>query len=367
MRALISALFVMTLCLGIPITDVAGASEKGEIIYSGKYPDKCLQNIVQENLQGVEKGYALKLTPDQWHAPILKLFCDAKNRKDFTPYSTIEFYFRSPSSNPGNPTFELRTWNQTSLKVPILKYISGGTIDNTFRKVTIPLSQLVSKEWDLGNVESLAWNADGEGRVYYVDKITLRQTLPPTLITEGQLRPFPESNTVLKLTFSKRCQEKTVKDLRNYSISSANDSLYSIPVHPVDAGFSYRVHSFSPSGVAQKRFSVYIRLPNPLQNNSTYSVSVKGLSDEFGNIMSPNEFVLDYSDRRILNPNIKVNQEGYLPEGPKIGYVGGYLGDMGGGTWAVGDKGSALYWDGRTTPKTSCCSCEQRLYGEFQD
>ncbi len=351
MRALISALFVMTLCLGIPITDVAGASEKGEIIYSGQYPDKCLQNIVQKNLHGVEKGYALKLTPDQWHAPIFKLFCDARNRKDFTPYSTIEFYFRSPSSNSGNPTFELRTWDKTSLKVPIVKYISGGIIDNTFRKVTIPLAQLVSKEWDLGNVESLAWNADGEGRVYYVDKIILRQTQPPSLITEGQWRPFPESNTVIRLTFSKGCQEKTAKDLNNYSISSSNDPLYFVPAHPVDAGFTHRVHSFTPSGVAQKRFSVYIRLANPLQNNSTYSVSVKGLSDEFGNIMSPNEFVLDYTDRQILNPNIKVNQEGYLPEGPKIGYVGGYLGDMGGGTWAVGDKGSSLYWDGRTTPK----------------
>ena len=103
MRALISALCVMALCLGIPITDVAGASEKGEIVYSGKYPDKCLKNIVQENLKGVEKGYALKLTPDQWHAPILKLFCDAKNRKDFTPYSTIEFYFPEPQFQSWKP------------------------------------------------------------------------------------------------------------------------------------------------------------------------------------------------------------------------------------------------------------------------
>ncbi|MFH0957907.1 MAG: glycoside hydrolase family 9 protein [Pseudomonadota bacterium] len=362
MRTLILPLTVMFF-LGISGTQVNGSFEQGETIFSGKYPEKCLHYITEENSQGVDNSSALKLTPDRWHSPVLKLFCDGEKRRDFSPYSAIEFYFRSPNSNPGNPTFALRTWNQTSLKAPILKYISGGMIDNTFRKVTIPLSQLVSKEWDLGNVESLQWNADSESRIYYVDKIKLRQTVQPTLLTEGQWQPFPESDTVIRLTFSKRCKEETVKDLRNYSISSSNDPVYSIPAHPVDAGFSYRVHSFSPSGTPKKRFSVYIRLPDRLKNGSNYVLNVRGLTDEFGNTISPVEFTFDYSDRQIINPNIKVNQEGYLPEGPKIGYVGGYLGDTGGVAWAVGNRGITLHWDGKNTPKRVVAPVSSPLRG----
>jgi photosystem II stability/assembly factor-like uncharacterized protein len=356
-------IFSVMVFLGLPVNDADSSNHNVEKIYSGKYPDKCLHYIVQENLQGIDKGPALKLTPDKWHTPLLKLNCDGKSRRDFTPFSTIEFYFKSPDPDPGNPTFELRTWNMASPKVSIRKYVSGGIIDNTFRRVSIPLSNLVSKEWDLGNVESLVWNADSKDRVYYVDRISLKQNQPPILVTEGQWRPFPESNTVLRLTFSHRCQDKTAKDVRNYLISSSNDSLYSVPVNPVDAGFSYRVHSFSPSGVAQKRFSVYIRLPKPLQNDSTYKIQLEGLADEFGNTIAPVEFVFDYTDRQTLNTNIKVNQEGYLPDGPKIGYVGGYLGDLGGETWAVGDRGNTIHWDGRATPKKVVVPVESALRG----
>jgi photosystem II stability/assembly factor-like uncharacterized protein len=319
----------------------------GEVLYSDECEALCLQNMTRESSQGVDRGTALKLAPDPWHSPTYKLFCGKNPRRDFTPYSVLEFYFRSPSQNPGNPTIQLRTYNHSSRIAKIRDYISEGAIDNTFRLVRIPLSDLVTGQWDLGNVETLVWNVDPERRIYYVDKITLRQTTLPALITEGKWSPFPESDTILRLTFNRRWQEDTVRQLQNYSLSSTSDNAYAKPVHPSDIGLHSRVEGFSPSKVAATRFSVFLRFPEPLKSSNSYTLHVKGINDEFCNSMTPTEVVFRYDDTTLPNANTKVNQEGYLLDGHKIGYVGGYLGDLGGGVWAVGDNGTVFCWNKR--------------------
>jgi photosystem II stability/assembly factor-like uncharacterized protein len=349
MNRLMKVFLVLVLCAGhsgaygtVPCSD-------GEILYSGKCRNDCIKFIVQEASQGMDHGNALKLTPDAWHSPVYRINCTDKSRMDFSAYNILEFYFRTPSPDPGNPTLSLHTWNQRSREVEIRNYISGGIIDNTFRLVSIPLSQLVTERWDLGNVESLEWNKDSKRRIYYVDNIKLRQTEPPALITEGKWRPSQESDNVLRLTFSKRWLQETVRDRNNYSISSLTDPSYLSPVHPLNVGLHYRVETFSPSRVARNRFCVFIRLPKPLKNGSSYTLRVHGVKDEFCNLMEPTELVFAYDENAFLNTNIKINQEGYLPGGPKVGYVGGYLGDLGGGAWAVGDNGAIFFLDHKTT------------------
>jgi hypothetical protein len=329
----------------------AGSNPIEEVLYSGECVSECLRHIVPESSQGIRPGKALKLTPDQWHAPVYRLDCAGKPRRDFTLYNSLEFYFRSPNPDHGNPLFHLSTWNQRSRVLAIRDYISDGVIDNTFRLVRIPLADLVTENWDLGNVESLVWNSDSERRIYYVDNIVLRQTEPPELVAAGVHAPFPESNSVLKLTFNRRCKEKTVRKTTNYSISSPSDPAYASPLHPADVGIHWRVHGFSPSAVARVRFSAFIRLPIPLQTGTKYKLRVQGIADHFGNVMEPVEVVIHYDETNLLNPNIKVNQEGYLPDGPKVGYVGGYLGDLGGAVWAVGDKGTLIAWSDRASPR----------------
>lgn len=316
----------------------------GESVFSGNYPAECLKYITMEPSAGIDRGAALKLTPDQWHNPTLGFHCGGKSRKDLTSFTALEFYFRSPDSDPGSPTIQLKTWNQSSNVVRIRDYIAGGNIDDTYRLVSIPLSVFRTPAWDLGNVENLVWNLDAKRRTYFVDRIELKETSAPSLIIEGEYAPFPESDTVLKLNFTKRWQEDTVRDIKNYSVSSPTDPAYVNPLHPVEVGLHYRVHGFSPSKVPYVRFSSFIRLPFPLKDGNRYILRVSGIKDSFCNSMLSTEVTLQYDDRKIVNPNIKVNQEGYLPEGRKVGYVGGYFGDLGGGAWTVGNRGAIFSW-----------------------
>lgn len=316
----------------------------GESIFSGEFPLECLKYITIEPSEGMDKGKALKLSPDPWHKPTLKFHCGKQSRKDFASFTELQFYFRCPASNPGNPTIQLKTWNQSSRVVSIRDHISAGTIDNTYRLVKIPLSSFKTPDWDLGNVESLEWGIDPDRRTYFVDMMKLNQTTVPSIITDGEWAPFAETNNILRLTFTNRWQEQSIRNLNNYTIYSVTDPSYHTPLHPVDIGLTFRVFGFSPSKVPYIRYSIFIRLPKPLRNGFSYTLGVSGVKDEFCNQMHSIDIPLNYDDKTIITPNIKINQEGYLPEALKIGYVGGYLGDLGGGAWAVGQAGALFQW-----------------------
>ncbi len=320
----------------------------GKTLYEDLCSEACLHHAVIEPSQGVDGSRALKLIPDRWHDAKFRLNVAGGKRVDFSSFSTLEFQFRSPSQDPGNPTFYLNTWDQTSRRVPIRDYITSGRIDKTFRLVRLPLSALATDDWDLGKVEALVWNTDRAGSVYYVDNIILRQTAPPVLETKGENAPFPESNTVLRLTFSRRCREDSVRDLNNYSLKEVSNPETESGVHPVAVGLHIRVVGFNKSRVPEVRYSVFLKFLQPLRNSSTYSLEVSGVQDEFCNVMEPTEVRFTYDDRTEENPNLKINQEGYLTDGPKIGYVGGYLGDLGGAVWAVGDHGGMFSWSEKT-------------------
>jgi hypothetical protein len=339
---------ILALLAGPAPGKAQGPCRQPEQIYSGDGSPKCLRHMVQEDSQGTDSGRALKLMPDQWHGPAFRLACSGKSRRDFSPFTLLEFYFRSTAADPGNPHFHLGTWNRTSRDVPIRDYIAGRLIDRTFRLVSIPLADLKTEDWDLGNVETLVWSPDPERRVSYVDHIVLRHTGKPILLTEGDDAPFPESNSVIRLTFSTRWQEDTVRNLENYTLDSRMDPAYATPLHPSAVGLHFRVQHFSPSSVARVKFSVFLRLPRPLKTGATYTLHVRGITDEFCNPMDATDVGMHYDEQRLVNRNIKVNQEGYLADAPKIGYAGGYVGDLGGGAWAAGDDGALFSGDPRT-------------------
>ncbi len=330
------------------VTDIFASSnspcKEGPLLLAGQKISDCLKFAEIEASEGPDKGIALKLTPDPWHNPKLKIYCGKNPRWDFSNFTDLEFHFRCPALNPGNPTIQLKTWDKVSSVISIRDYIEGGTIDNTYRRVSIPLSRFRTSEWDLGNVESIEWNVDPDRRTYFVYGMRLNQTSRPSVIDEGQLGPFFESNRVIRLTFSTRWQEDSVRDVKNYTISSHDDPDYNQPVHPSDIGLLFRVYRFSPSKAPYTRYSVYARLPVPVKNECSYNLKVQGIKDEFCNVMNPSDIALKYDDRIHVNPVIKVNQEGYLPDSPKTGYLGGYLGDLGGAAWAVGKQGAVFHW-----------------------
>ncbi len=324
---------------------IPGSDSSTGVLYNDQCCPECLKYIQNVPSEGLNGSNALELDPDRWHCPVFNLYCGGGGRRDFTPYDVIEFRFRSPDVDPGNPTFCVRTWNQTSYTVCICNYIEGGIIDNTWRLVSIPLADLETPEWDLGNVETLAWNKDDESRTCYVDDIVLRSVTAQTLITSGDEAPLPESNTVLRLTFGKPYDHESIRNLNNYSIFSNTDPDYQNHVHPVDTGMHYRIQGFSRTKSPIKRYEVFLRFSTPFQNGHEYTLTVKEITDDSGNSMEPTDYLFTYDERSINNHNIKINQVGYLPDRPKIGYVGGYVGDLGGGAWAVGEAGSIFAWD----------------------
>ena len=340
--AFLVALFLLTLS---GVTFGSDSDSGVHVLYDDQSSPSCLKYIQERSAEGIHESNALQLNPDRWHRPVYRLCCGAGERKDFTLYDVIEFYFRSLEADPDNPTFYLQTWNQTSNRVSISDYIDGGLIDNTWRLVSIPLADLKTMEWDLGNVETLNWNKNDRKRTYYVDHIILRTTSPPALITTGKEAPFPESNRVLRLTFSKRYNHKSVKKLSNYTVESNTDPSYERALIPLDSGIHYRVQKFTESKTAINRYQAFLKFPFPFKNGHEYVLKVEDIADPSGNLMEPTSFSFTYDDTRLLNPNIKVNQIGYLPDGPKIGYVGGYLGDLGGGAWVVGENGVIFSWD----------------------
>jgi hypothetical protein len=335
---------VLMLWLSLSVVYGQPPCSEPEQLYQGDCPAKYLRRIVLEEGTGRSSAKALKLMPDRWNGPSLRLACSGKPRRDFSRFSVIEFSFRSATPDAGNPLFHVGTWNRQSRAVAIKDYIEGGVIDDTFRLVRIPLSVLRTDEWDLGNVEYLSWSPDPDRRICYVDDIVLRQTEKPVPIAEGKDAPFPESSTVLRIVLNRRWHEPTVRNTANYALSASADPAYADPVHPVEVGLEYRVRDFTPSAVPRITFAVFLRFPHPLKNGVDYTLHVSGIADEFCNIMEPTDAIVHYDDQTQVTGNIKVNQEGYLSDAPKIGYVGGYLGDLGGGTWAAGDRGRFFSW-----------------------
>lgn len=338
------ALLLAVLILPLSPVMVRGASG-GSVLYEDGPMTGCLQYAAEKAGEGIGGGTALELQPDPWHKPILKLYCAGGGRRDFRPYDVLEFQVRSPHTDPGGPTFSVRTWDRTSRTLSLRAYMEDGLLDGTWRRVRIPLADLMTPDWDLGNVESLVWGTDASRRKLLVDRIVLREETPPALITDGKEGPFPESARILRIAFTKPCEEASVRNPWNFTLTSVMDLAYAAPLHPLATGILQEVTGFTESKAPLIGFRVFLSLPFPLRNGCTYTLSAAGVKDRAGNVMPPSTHEFCVDEDTLETPVIKVNQVGYMPGQPKMGHVGGYLGDLGGGAWAVGRQGALYAWD----------------------
>ena len=319
------------------------------VLFRDTYDPDCLKYSELAEFEGVGGTGALKLTPDKWHRPAVVFYCGGDSRRDFTTYDTIQFDFCSPDGDTGNPSFNFETWDQSSNTVFVRDYIEGGILDNTWRRVVIPLEALKTSDWSLGNVEDMAWNKDELNRTFYLDNVVLKSITPLELISSGKDAPFPENNTVLRLRFDKRYNEQNVRDPANYKLYSNTDPAYMNPQHPVETGIQYRVTGFTDSKRPVICWEAFLQFRYPFGNGREYLLTVENVRDSSGDTMETTRFQFLYDDLSLANTNIKINQVGYLPGAPKIGYVGGFLGDLGGDGWAVGDGGTIFRWTDRSS------------------
>ncbi len=156
----------------------------------------CLTNG-QEVSPGKEgTGNALKLMPDAYHAPGYSVNCGGQDRLDFSPYSYLEFYIKSDTAITGSKDFNIVSYYGTSNTVNILNYIQGGTIDGTWRLVSIPLSDLKTSTYNLNTVDTLYFGTDPQSRVFYVDTISVR-------ISQTQTAPAVQPTAVVAVAPSR--------------------------------------------------------------------------------------------------------------------------------------------------------------------
>ncbi len=139
------------------------------------------------------------------------------------------------------------------------------------------------------------------------------------------ITPSLVSNQVVLLTISERFDTTGCHDVTRYSLQSANDPDYQSITHPVKIGRHSFVRSLSASGIPDIAFELYLLFDKPLKNGKVYQISTAPLFDTEGNATAL-DAVLTCNDAQIYG-NVKASQIGYLPDSPKLGKLGRFLGD----------------------------------------
>ena len=153
----------------------------GLIIYDGE-PGGFEEGSLTENAEtlpgiGQDSSYGLKLNPDKWVTPKLS-FSGGASRANYSRFAAIEFYFRSDTADPLDLNFSFQKWPQIwSNILKISDYIEGGVIDNTYRKVLVPIIDLQTETWNLDGAENLYFSPDPLNRNSYVDNVVARQAV----------------------------------------------------------------------------------------------------------------------------------------------------------------------------------------------
>lgn len=133
------------------------------------------------------------------------------------------------------------------------------------------------------------------------------------------------SNRVALLTISERFDTAGCHDPKRYSLHSSTDLDYQNTTNPTRIGRHSFVKRLSASGEQDIVFQLYLIFDKPLKNGNSYHLQTDGIRNIDGNATIL-DIMFTFSDADIRD-NVKANQVGYLPEGPKLGKLGRFLGD----------------------------------------
>lgn len=133
------------------------------------------------------------------------------------------------------------------------------------------------------------------------------------------------SDRVILLTISERFDTTGCHNTNRYTAHSTTDPDYQINAHPVLIGLHSFVRGLSSTGVPNIVFELYLIFDKPFKNGKPYRLQAEAIRDTDGNETGV-DITFTFSDTEIRG-NVKANQVGYLPEGPKLGKLGRFLGD----------------------------------------
>ncbi len=142
---------------------------------------------------------------------------------------------------------------------------------------------------------------------------------------DPSITPSLISNQVVLLTISERFDTTGCHDPKRYSVQSATDSDYQPVTQPVRIGRHSFVKGLTPSDDPTIVFELYLIFEKPMKNSNSYHLQADNISDIDGNAVNLDTTFI-FSDAQI-HGNVKLNEVGYLPESPKLGKLGRFLGD----------------------------------------
>lgn len=301
---------------------------------------------------GLRGSYGLQLEPDTWHQPQF-LLMDPAYRSDLQVYDEMVLYAKC--EHPNTPlTIHFGRWTSTGIGGTSASVYVGNyaeprdnpvtdVIGTEWTLVRIPLTRFVTKDWDLAGAEWVVFNVDSQSRQCVIDNVYLRENKGPVVVGVEMV-----TSTVIRVQTNKYFDLSSARTLSNYVVTMQGTTSC---MSPVSIGLVYRFQNFKPdSFVGKSNYYIYLSFSSSDSSSlltcrgadTGVDLIVANVTDPAGNDM--NRTVLRIPCQVQPTTAIKVNQLGYLPNRPKLAYVGDYFGDLGGGVWAVGSKASIWSW-----------------------
>jgi hypothetical protein len=297
-----------------------------KILWDGEVPDPALCNKAYGTIvSGADPhagNYCFRAEPDNSHSPRIGFNCTDMWRADISAFDQLRFFIKC---NQTGQTTSVRftTYFAKGKWVNIDQYLTGGgPLSTTYQEVKIPLDSLKTASYDLSSVEYLEFGTSSIPQVqFFVDDISVSDLSSPVVSFK------PVSEKVAMLNISERFDTTGCYHIENYTLASPTDANYQGGVHPKRVGRHHHVTGLKPvSGTPVVAFELFLIFDKPLINGQSYQLTAQGISDMSGNKVSL-DTAFTFSDDAIFG-NVKVNQVGYLPNGPKLGKLGNFLGDQ---------------------------------------
>ena len=298
-------------------------------LWDGEYGDinNCEFQYGQADNSNSHSGqWCFKAMPDAYHQPVINLKCSNTWRTDISEKDEIWFYAKA-NKKGALTRLNFSGWPNVSRSVSIAPYISDGYLDTFYKLIRIPIDSLKTSNYKLQSIEYLYLDTSSvKGLIIYVDDFSAKVIHPDSVIAITWL-----SDNSVKLSINRSYDTSTVKLNSNYYLGSSQDANYTSPVQPDKVGLHYYVKTFDenvPNPIVT--YELFLEFPYHLQNKKDYVLTVNNVRNRSGiDFNQPVTISFNYNDFTSINHSVKVNQVGYLPNGPKYATIGNYLGSAG--------------------------------------
>jgi hypothetical protein len=268
--------------------------------------------------------------PDPWHSPGIKLRCTPSWRVNLSIFDEIRFWVKA-NRNANKPlNISIYGWPNVSRGIDVTPYlVGGGVVDTTWKQVRVPIDSLKTANFQLGVAEIIYFSVPSppSGYRFFIDDVWAHD-IKPTRITEQKII----SNRALRLSIADRYDTTAVKNLSNYSLTSADDADFATPQYPSHIGMHYYVEDYDPSDnynnpIPILNLQLFLQWAKNLKNGKTYTLTVNNVRDLAGNdFVTPYTNTFIFNDLQAITGSVKANHVGYLPNRPKYGYIGNFMG-----------------------------------------